>query len=193
MLDDEALALGTRIRERRRALGLSLVRLAAMTNLSHPFLSQVERGHARPSVTSLQRIATALGVDAGWLFTADDDDREAVRVVESDAVRPLRVANGEPEGSVRTVTAAGWGAAVDDIVDLPDRFGEATTSDGDLLCYVLEGSAEVDAAGNVHALGVHDAIFISGAVAYGLRAADGPARVLLIRATAGASPTVAAP
>ena len=85
VLDDEALALGTRIRERRRALGLSLVRLAAMTDLSHPFLSQVERGHARPSVTSLQRIAAALGVDAGWLFTVDDDDREVVQVVAGDA------------------------------------------------------------------------------------------------------------
>ena len=181
MLDDEALALGTRIRERRRALGLSLVRLAAMTDLSHPFLSQVERGHARPSVTSLQRIAAALGVDAGWLFTVDDDDREVVQVVAGDAVRPLRVANGEAEGSVRTVTAAGWGAAVDDIVDLPDRFGEPATSDGDLLCYVLDGAAEVQAAGDVHQLGAHDAIFISAAVAYGLRSAGGPARVLLIR------------
>jgi transcriptional regulator with XRE-family HTH domain len=193
VLDNDALALGSRIRERRRALGLSLVRLAALTDLSHPFLSQVERGHARPSVTSLQRIAAALGVDAGWLFAADDE-REVVQVVAGNSPRPLRVADGQPEGAVRTVAAPGWGAAVDDIVDLPDRFGDLSTSDGDLLCYVLDGAAEVEVDGNLHQLGVHDAIFIAGTVTYGLRAAGGvPARVLAVRVGPGLPATPVAP
>lgn len=188
VLDDDALALGTRIRERRRALGLSLVRLAAMTDLSHPFLSQVERGHARPSVTSLQRIAAALGVDAGWLFAAEGD-RRAVEVVAGNSPSPLRLAGGQPEGMVRRVAAPGWGASVDDIVELPAQFGERSVSDGDLLCYVVDGAAEVEVDGRLHRLGTHDAVFIAGTVTYGLRATDGvPARVLAIRVGPGLAP-----
>ena len=37
------------------------MRLAELSGLSHPFLSQLERGHARPSMVSLERIARALG------------------------------------------------------------------------------------------------------------------------------------
>lgn len=192
VLDDDALALGTRIRERRRALGLSLVRLAAMTDLSHPFLSQVERGHARPSVTSLQRIAAALGVDAGWLFATEGERRQAVEVVAGNSPSPLRVAGGQPEGLVHRVVASGWGASVEDIVDVPHDFGERSVSDGDLLCYVVDGAAEVEVDGRLHRLGTHDAVFIAGTVTYGLRATDGvPARVLAIRVGPGlpSSPT----
>lgn len=46
--------LGARIRELRQARGLTLVRLAAATELSHPFLSQLERGLAQPSLASLR-------------------------------------------------------------------------------------------------------------------------------------------
>ncbi|WP_369140655.1 helix-turn-helix domain-containing protein [Modestobacter versicolor] len=60
--DDElGAALGARIRERRRAQGLTMVQLAERAELSQPFLSQVERGLARPSMGSLHRIARSLG------------------------------------------------------------------------------------------------------------------------------------
>jgi transcriptional regulator with XRE-family HTH domain len=53
--------LGAAIRSLRHARGLTLVKLAGATRLSHPFLSQIERGRARPSMRSLFLIAEALG------------------------------------------------------------------------------------------------------------------------------------
>lgn len=53
--------LGRYIRGMRRSRALTLVQLAALADLSHPFLSQLERGLARPSMTSLEKIARALG------------------------------------------------------------------------------------------------------------------------------------
>ena len=53
--------LGRYIRGVRRSRALTLVQLAALAELSHPFLSQLERGRARPSMTSLEKIARALG------------------------------------------------------------------------------------------------------------------------------------
>lgn len=69
--DDALSAVGTEIRGLRTAHGLTLSHLSERTGLSVGFLSKVERGLARPSVTALQEIATALGVAVGWFFAAD--------------------------------------------------------------------------------------------------------------------------
>ncbi|SER33436.1 helix-turn-helix domain-containing protein [Microlunatus flavus] len=53
--------LGQAIRTMRQVQGLTLVQLAERAGLSNPFLSQVERSKAQPSMQSLQRIAGALG------------------------------------------------------------------------------------------------------------------------------------
>ena len=79
-IDPQALSLGRRIRELRRARGLTLVQLAGAAQLSHPFLSQLERGLARPSMVSLERIARALGSSQVELLAAIDDDRDADEV-----------------------------------------------------------------------------------------------------------------
>src|SRR5205823_1098612 len=60
--------LGEAIRTQRHGLGLTLVEVAARTGLSHPFLSQLERGLARPSMRSLTVIASALETSAQALL-----------------------------------------------------------------------------------------------------------------------------
>lgn len=52
--------VGERIRQRRKELGYSLRELGARTALTASFLSQVENDQCSPSLSSLQRIATAL-------------------------------------------------------------------------------------------------------------------------------------
>ena len=70
--------VGERIRALRRARGLTLVQLAGLADLSHPFLSQIERGLARPSLASLERIAHALGASQVELLTfAEPGDVDA--------------------------------------------------------------------------------------------------------------------
>ena len=57
---DPVAGIGPRIRAYRLERGMTLKQLGAATGLSHPFLSQVERGLARPSVRSIAGIARAL-------------------------------------------------------------------------------------------------------------------------------------
>ena len=59
-------AIGAAIRDRRRRLGMTLQGLADGCELSVPFLSQVERDLAMPSLVSLTSIASALGVDMSY-------------------------------------------------------------------------------------------------------------------------------
>jgi transcriptional regulator with XRE-family HTH domain len=62
--------------------------LGREAGLSHPFLSQLERGLARPSMGSVERIAQALGVPVGALWAARA--RVARRRGRRDAARPGR-------------------------------------------------------------------------------------------------------
>ncbi|WP_286278927.1 helix-turn-helix domain-containing protein [Naasia aerilata] len=71
--DPQASRLGRRVRALRLARDLTLVELAELAGLSHPFLSQLERGLARPSMTSLERIARALGTSQLELFAVAEE------------------------------------------------------------------------------------------------------------------------
>jgi transcriptional regulator with XRE-family HTH domain len=60
--------LGGFIRAQRQMANLSLRQLSALTEVSNPYLSQVERGLHEPSVRVLKSIADALNVSAETLL-----------------------------------------------------------------------------------------------------------------------------
>src|ERR1700761_2488974 len=62
------LALGSFIRSQRNLANLSLRELARRTELSNPYLSQLERGLHEPSVRVLKALAGALNVSAETLL-----------------------------------------------------------------------------------------------------------------------------
>ena len=66
--DDRRQMLGGFIRAQRQIANLSLRQLSAMTEISNPYLSQVERGLHEPSIRVLKSIADALNVSAEILF-----------------------------------------------------------------------------------------------------------------------------
>ena len=60
--------LGAFIRSQRKLANLSLRELAALTKVSNPYLSQIERGFHEPSVRVLRSIADALDISAETLL-----------------------------------------------------------------------------------------------------------------------------
>src|SRR5688500_13871412 len=125
-VNDTAACLGARVRELRQDRGLTLKALGRRAGLSHPFLSQVERGIARPSVGSVERIASALEVPVSALWA--ERRAEGARVVRADegAVgggRELPVG-----GAMRVREWSGGGRS------WPD---EAETVVGEVLVYVV--------------------------------------------------------
>jgi DNA-binding response OmpR family regulator len=69
-LSEEALReqLGSAIRERRKALGLTLAEMAKRTHISLGYLSQIELGKNSASIETLYRIALGLRVRIADLF-----------------------------------------------------------------------------------------------------------------------------
>jgi transcriptional regulator with XRE-family HTH domain len=60
--------LGSYLREQREHAKLSVRQLAAVTGVSNPYLSQIERGLRRPSAEVLQQIARGLRISAEALY-----------------------------------------------------------------------------------------------------------------------------
>ena len=79
--DPLAERIGARIRELRQETGLTLEKLAYESEVgSKGFLSDVEKGLARPTVETLAAIAERLEVKLLDLVTFPDDDERAVLV-----------------------------------------------------------------------------------------------------------------
>lgn len=80
--------LGDYLRDQRRQAQMSLRQLAEKSDVSNPYLSQIERGVRRPSAEVLQQIAKALRISAESLYVRAgliDADESGARMVE-DAV-----------------------------------------------------------------------------------------------------------
>lgn len=71
--------LGFKIRAKRKELGLKLKELAAKTDLTPGFLSQIERELAEPSITSLRKISKALNVAVFYFLMSDDEEKVVIR------------------------------------------------------------------------------------------------------------------
>src|ERR1044072_8286486 len=87
-------ALGEFIRSQRQMAEMSLRDLAARTNVSNPYLSQIERGMHEPSVRVLKAIAGALNLSAETLLAQagllGDDDGNGPKMSVPDAVEADR-------------------------------------------------------------------------------------------------------
>jgi transcriptional regulator with XRE-family HTH domain len=89
-------ALGSFIRTQRKLADLSLRELAEMTEVSNPYLSQLERGLHQPSVRVLKSIANALNVSAETLLVQAGLLEEDAETGESAA------AGSSVESAIRT-------------------------------------------------------------------------------------------
>lgn len=172
--DRQAERIGARIRRLRHARALTLVQLAEAAELSHPFLSQLERGLARPSISSLEKIARALGSSQVELLAgteADADECEApVSVVPAASGTRGHYAEGEArmlvQGDQRRFHPMELTGANRD-------FGDAFRHDEDEFLHVVAGRIEIDlGARGMMVLGPGDSVYYVGGTPHRWRALD---------------------
>ena len=85
----EALSVdvATRLRELREARGISMRTLATKSGLSANALSMIERGKTSPSVSTLYKLADALGVSITAFFGAETDKKQVVFIKPDERTR----------------------------------------------------------------------------------------------------------
>ena len=70
-MDDLRKDVGERIRSLRKAGGITQEELGEKAGLNYKFIGELERGRVNVSLDSLQKIAEALGVKTGDLFSME--------------------------------------------------------------------------------------------------------------------------
>ncbi len=178
--------LGAKIRSLRKQQDLTLKVLARLSGLSHPFLSQVERGLARPSMNSLHQISEALGTNASWLLAGSEDTREATVVRAADTAVVPASELGDMDGVRRVVAPEASPFQVVEFSGAPEVFREYWVHDGFETIYVISGVVEVDLDGEIFRLEPSDSISYDTRQPHRLRAATPQTvKLLMIEASPG--------
>jgi transcriptional regulator with XRE-family HTH domain len=183
--DARSAVLGERIRQLRKARGLTLAQLGAATGLSHAFLSQVERDRARPSISTLDDIATALGIGAAVLVSQTSSG--FVRHVRRDEA-PLFHTGPSPHDAGVDSRALTSGDALMKAVENVGSFplSHRMAHPGEELVYVVEGQVEIEVGGEMFLLGAGDVLNFDCSIEHTYRAVgDIPPRFLVIAADPG--------
>jgi transcriptional regulator with XRE-family HTH domain len=90
---DRGMLIGPRLRHRRLELGMTARELARRVDCSPSLISQVERGRAVPSVSTLWALVTALRISMDRLF---DPAQDGVAAAEQDVSADPEITAGSP-------------------------------------------------------------------------------------------------
>jgi transcriptional regulator with XRE-family HTH domain len=175
--------VGRRILEVRQARGLSLRALAATSGLSINAISRIERGESSPTVSSLQRLASALDVRLVDLFRVEAE-RATVMVREGER-RRSRTGGVEIESLGSGLRGQNLGPFLMTLEPGSSAGDEAVRHAGEEFVYCLAGEAEYRVAGECHRLRQGDSLlFLADQPHICRNVSAAKARLLIVMMTA---------
>lgn len=141
-------SVGERLRERRRALGLTLKEAAREAGISTSYLSSIEIGNSVPSLPILARVVGVLGLSLN----------EVLRNVGKTVLRTGRLEANEP--GVRVASHEDLLLEVAFVVSGAGEPGTCPvpTTGHEVFVYVLEGALEVTVDGDAYELQAGDSL-----------------------------------
>ena len=177
--EKERVALGQRLRAVRLERGESLREVGDTAGVSESFLSQVERGLTSPSVLSLRRIASALGVQIVELLGGEDIAGHLIRVKDRG-----RYLDPRHQWADEFLTPRSARKLQVNLTEIKPGQGvrEPYTHDSDEECViVLHGKLDMTANGASYALEEGDALLLNPRLPHTfVNPGPGQARVLWV-------------
>ncbi|MFF2353292.1 helix-turn-helix domain-containing protein [Kitasatospora sp. NPDC058115] len=175
--------MSSRVRVLRKQNRLSLEALAARVGVTKSYLSKVERGLSDPSISTALKLAHALNVDVGRLFS-DEVEPELVTVVRAGERTPM--AGGSGGGSVRyegIATGLAGKQMVPFMMHPPLEPGDAPFKShaGEEFLFVHEGTAELEFPERTVVLAPGDSVYFNAALPHRCRSTGAaPAEILVV-------------
>ncbi len=178
--------LGRSLRAARRRAGLTMDALAEMSGVSQPHLSQMENGRVSPSISTLYRLANALGVSPQQLLPSNPADAlqviragsvPATPILDSPTAAVARVLVGSPDKLLQVQEVS---------VSPGQDLGQWFTHEGEEFVYVTAGTILVElAGGSAGELAAGDSAWYDATVEHRWQlAGDETARLIAVSAVA---------
>jgi transcriptional regulator with XRE-family HTH domain len=181
-------AVGEHVRRLRHQAGMSVRKLARESGFSPSFMSQVENGQVSPSISSMEKIATAVGVTLGDFFAAVSgaDGGLIVRVGERQAL-----SSGWSAAEIEALSAPGPRVRLEALLITLRPGGRSGkhpyAHDREEFAFVIRGEAMLTLGPEEHRLGRGDAATIRpGELRLWRNAARSPVQVLIVSSLTGA-------
>ncbi|WP_208979087.1 cupin domain-containing protein [Stappia stellulata] len=170
--------MGKKLRRRRRELGLTLKEVADGAGLSVGFISQIERGIATPSLSSLVAVSQVLQVEVANFLSQPGagaalsrHDQRATYAISENSLSYERVSSSFPGNVLRSVI----------IHEPPGHRGEPIAHEGEEMIFVLKGAITVELEGELSVLGENDSIHFQSSRTHATwNHTDEPAAVLWV-------------
>jgi transcriptional regulator with XRE-family HTH domain len=179
--DDILQRLPARLKDARRAQGLSLDAVAKLSGVSRSMVSQIERGESSPTIATLWNLTNALKVDFAGLLDATPHTalievlrgRDVPTIDNRGTACRLRILSPPEEAGRHEVYEIflGDGGA---LISAPHRRGAREHLS------VVEGHLRLTSGTGSEDLGPGDTARYAADVAHGIHAVDGPARAFLV-------------
>jgi transcriptional regulator with XRE-family HTH domain len=183
--------LGRSLRAARRRAGLTMDALAELSGVSQPHLSQMENGRVSPSISTLYRLANALGVSPQQLLpNMAQDELQVIRagsvpttpIVDSPSAALARVLVGSPGKLLQ---------AQEVTVSPGQDLGQWFQHEGEEFIYVATGSILIELLGRSSGeLAAGDCAWYPSSLEHRWQlAGDESARLIAVSAVAGRRPS----
>lgn len=158
--------IGPKIAALRKAQGLSLLQLAASSDVSAAAIHKIERSGMVPTVTTLLKVAGALGVPVGYFVAEEGPHPEPVHFTKDGTGRAVYtphvgLALTGISGSYRQFQAA---AAVTTMDPGADSGTKMLKHPGEELVFVLSGRVQFTVGGQEFSMGPGDSLHFNGDV-----------------------------
>ena len=177
--------IARRIKMSRKKKRMTLDVLAESTGFSKSYLSHIECGKREPSITTLTKIAYALGEEALFLISGihPEADQAGFMAVRPDERKPMPNGFGLPGYKYESLAYKKRNRLLDAyIIELPFDFPvDRNTFEGHSAVFVLEGSHEFVYDGQSHILSEGDFYYFDPSKPHaGKSLGSKPCRILVV-------------
>jgi len=179
--DDILTRLPARLKETRRAQGLSLEAVANLSGVSRSMVSQIERGESSPTIATLWNLTRALQVDFAGLLDGDAA-KDKITVLRASDVPCI---DNMGQGCHIRILSPPEDAGRHEIYDLRFDAGgvlnsQPHTRGAEEQLTVIDGSLRVTSGAASDLLGQGDTARYAADVTHAISAPDGAARAFLV-------------
>ena len=188
--DDVCRVVGERVRDARRALGLTMAQFAETAEISLGMVSKIEHGQTSPSLSTLTRLAHASRVPITAFFRGLDEEHDVVIVRSDERMEILHEGTREGHvyedlGSLRGKTRIIEPMMV--TLESSDEVFPLFQHEGVEFLHMLEGAMDYGYGPKNYRLEAGDTIQIHGDVAHGpVTLVELPVRFMSVKVFPGA-------
>ncbi len=170
------LNLGGKIRELRLRRGFTLKDVSQLTGFSTALLSQIENNVVSPPISTLWKIAEALGVKIGYFFQETPQESVDYTVVKKGKGKPTARRETYPNLTFYSLAFGKLTRKMDPylvVFDKDERGSTPISHEGEEFLYILEGNLKLYLGDKVIELEPGDSVYYDSRISHSVEGKKG--------------------